>query len=268
VIPFWKMHGCGNDFIVVEATTLAQRLDPDTIRAWADRRVGIGCDQVLVVDPPAAGHWPRMRVFNHDGTQGEQCGNGLRCVAWFLQQRYPALGAAFQIESPSGVHAVEIHSAQDIAVELGAPGPVRQRSMAFDGEEILDLTFVDVGNPHAVCWVESVEQAPLERWGRLLNGPGGVGGGVNLECACVLDRTHARMRVWERGSEETLACGSGACAVMVAGRSAGRLDARVTLDLPGGTLVVQWDRTRDPVVLSGPVAHVFAGEVPAGPAAG
>ena len=262
MIPFWKMHGCGNDFIVVESTVLAAPLRPDTVRSWVDRRCGVGCDQVLVIDPPASDRLPRMTVFNADGSQGKQCGNGLRCVAWFLQQRYPALGAAFQVESSSGAHEVEIHNAQDIAVKLGVPGRVQQRRVVLDGEQIPQLTCVDVGNPHAVCWVEDVDHVPLHRWGKALNGPDGFNGGINVECASVLESCHARMRVWERGSGETLACGSGACAVMVAGRSEGLFDSTVTLDLPGGRLVVQWSRAQDPVVLSGPVAVVFQGEIP------
>ena len=272
-LRFSKMHGAGNDFVVLDLRDGAAEPTPALAARLADRHTGVGCDQILTIEPPRVeGSVASYRIWNADGSQSEQCGNGARCVAAWLVRDGAATGDHFAIDSPLATHAIERLGEDQYAVAMGVPrfeppqvpllGFARAREeylLPLQGDTVR-FGAVSMGNPHAVIEVGLVDAAPVERLGPLLQQHATFPQSVNVGFVQVLDRTHARLRVYERGVGETLACGSGACAAAVVMMQRGRLDRDASLSLPGGNLRLRWPADDAQVVMSGPAAFVFEGE--------
>ncbi len=279
-LAFSKMHGAGNDFVVIDLRDGSAPPDAAQCRALADRHAGVGCDQILGVEPPrSAGAVASYRIWNADGSPSQQCGNGARCVAaWLLRdslrhaQDGRALGDEFTLDSPVGRHAVTRMGGNDFRVLMGVPmfDPARiplQGMGAQTDQYVLDiddvvLTFgaVSMGNPHAVIEVDDVDVAPLASIGPLLQSHGCFPQSANIGFAQVHSRDHVRLRVYERGTGETLACGSGACAAAAVLMRRGRIDRDVTISQPGGDLRIAWPADDAPLSMAGPAAFVFEGQ--------
>ena len=273
-LAFTKMQGLGNDFVVVDATARPFDLSPAQIRMLADRRFGVGCDQVLVVEPPSSAEVDfRYRIFNADGGEVEQCGYGARCFVVFVRARGLTDRREIRVETRSGVIVPRLEDDGQVTVDMGVPrfapetvpflggtgAPVER--LDVDGT-ILEVSVLSMGNPHAVQIVADVDAAPVATQGPRIEGHPRFPSRVNAGYMQVLDRDNIRLRVWERGAGETLACGTGACAAVVAGRRRGCLDARVTVATRGGALAIRWDGEGRPVWMTGPAAIVFEGRWP------
>jgi len=272
-LRFSKMHGLGNDFVVIDAINQAVDMTPDLNRRLADRRFGIGCDQLLLVEPARlAGTDFHYRIFNADGSEVEQCGNGARCFARFVREQ----GLTRQDEIPVGTAAgpirLNIQADGQVSVDMGSPrlepaeipflADARARSyqLAIDGDAV-SIGALSMGNPHAVLRVDDVDQAPVARLGSHIEHDQHFPNRVNVGFMQIVDRGHIRLRVWERGAGETLACGTGACAAAVVGRIQGDLDERVRVTLPGGDLVIHWRGAGASVTMTGPASRVFDGVI-------
>jgi diaminopimelate epimerase len=271
-IDFTKMHGLGNDFIVFEVPGEGLPT-PEQIRRLAARHTGIGFDQALALLPPrhsAASLY--YRIFNSDGIEVEQCGNGARCIAALLHRRgQVALGDTLVMESPAGPVRARILSPETISVEMGEPR-FDPRAVPFDapadapfhllevGGTRVQIGVVSLGNPHAVLTVDSVDTAPVERLGPAIETHPRFPNRVNVGFMQLIDRGHLRLRVYERGAGETLACGTGACAAVAVARRRGLTDAEVSVEVRGGQLRVNWDAP-GPVWLTGSAETAFEGQV-------
>lgn len=272
-LAFSKMHGAGNDFVVLDATRTPLLLDATRIRQLADRRYGVGCDQVLVVEPPGApGVDFDYRIFNADGSEVGQCGNGARCLARFVREQGLSQADRLRVRTQSRI--LELAHTDDgrIRVNLGIPSflpeeiplrlPAAERyTLTLEDHGEVSFAAVSMGNPHAVIRVESVEAAPVQTLGAALQALAVFPQSVNVGFLQVMDRQSLRLRVYERGAGETLACGSGAAAAVVTALQAGWLEpgpAKVTV--PGGRLQVEWGGVDQPVWLEGPAVTVFRGE--------
>ncbi|MDY0050001.1 MAG: diaminopimelate epimerase [Halothiobacillaceae bacterium] len=272
-LAFTKMHGLGNDFVVFDATAAPLALDPTTLRFIADRHFGIGCDQILLVEPPRqADTLFRYRIFNADGSEVEQCGNGARCFARFVTERGLTREREIPVETAGGRIVLHVEDNGGVTVDMGAPrlepvdipfiAPARapHYALAVD-EQTLQIGAVSMGNPHAVLRVDDIALAPVEHLGPLIERHPRFPNRVNAGFMQVMARDHIRLRVYERGAGETLACGTGACAAVVSGRLSGWLDEAVRVDLPGGTLHIRWPGEGEPVRMTGPAVTVFTGEL-------
>ena len=273
MIRFTKMHGLGNDFVVLDAVRQNFVPTPAQARFLADRRFGVGCDQVLVVEPPrTAGVDFRYRIFNADGGEVEQCGNGARCFARYVHQYGLTDRREIRVETASGIIAPRLEDDGQVTVDMGRPRfapadiPFVSDSSAvvqpleLAGERC-DITVVSMGNPHAVQVVDDVDQAPVDRLGPQIECHVRFPKRVNAGFMAVLDRHSIRLRVHERGSGETLACGTGACAAVVAGIRRGLLDSPVRVHTRGGELSIAWAGKDAPVLMTGPAVVVFDGEI-------
>jgi diaminopimelate epimerase len=272
-LAFTKMHGLGNDFVVVDAIHQSFDPTPDQCRHLADRRLGIGCDQILLVQrPEAAGADFHYRIFNRDGSEVEQCGNGARCFARFVLDRGLTAKREIAVDTRAGRIRLFLEADGQVRVNMGTPrfDPAqipflaeqeRERyTLNMEGEP-LSIGAVSMGNPHAVLWVEEVDRAPVARLGPRIEHHPRFPNRVNAGFAQLVDRGHLRLRVHERGSGETLACGTGACAAAVVGQRQGLTGKQVRVSLPGGDLVIQWDGDGEPVWMTGPAVRVFDGEI-------
>jgi diaminopimelate epimerase len=270
-LRFTKMHGAGNDFVIVDCRERPLVLDGSAIARFADRHFGVGFDQLLTIersaDPACAFAYA---IYNHDGRSARQCGNGVRCVAAWLH-RAGAIGVgAVRLASPSGPISVEVLDAdwvragmgvprfapRDVPLELPAADPYK---LQMDGIQI-EFGAVSMGNPHAVIEIADVAAAPLPTLGAALSTDPHFPQGANVGFVQIIDRGHLRLRVWERGSGATLACGTGACAAVAVLRRRGKVDASVAVELPGGTLQIDWAGDDQPLAMSGPAEFVFEGE--------
>ena len=271
-LRFSKMHGIGNDFVVADATR-SPLPSAEQIRRLADRRIGVGCDQVLMAVRPAdPGCDLGVVIFNADGSRAGQCGNGMRCMAVFARERGLVASDVITFETRGGSVLARIQDGGSVRVRMGVPrfepdeipiaSPRRAASyrLDIDGEEVRFVA-VSMGNPHAVIRVPDVERAPVVRLGRALQAHPFFPEGVNVGFAQPLSRDRLRLRVFERGVGETRACGSGACAAVVAGRLGGDLDASARVELPGGTLGIRWQGEGEAVWMTGPTAWVFDAEI-------
>ncbi|HVT36853.1 MAG TPA: diaminopimelate epimerase [Nevskiaceae bacterium] len=270
-LRFTKMHGAGNDFVVIDATREPFKPTPALLARLADRRFGVGCDQVLVVDPPSSGVDFNYRIYNSDGSESGQCLNGARCFARFVREQ--GLSDKNDIRIRTRASTMELHLLADGRVRINAGVPLldperipfraarapRYTLTLADGSQV-EIGAVGMGNPHAVMLADDVERAPVEARGKLLQRHAAFPESVNAGFLQVVDPSHAKLRVYERGAGETLACGSGACAAVVAGRLWGVLGSRVELQMPGGKLVVEWEGEGRPVWLTGPAVSVYTGE--------
>jgi diaminopimelate epimerase len=258
-LAFTKMQGAGNDFVVFDCTEEPFSLDPEQIRRIADRHFGIGCDQLLVVERPrdAAAEF-RYRIFNADGGEVEQCGNGARCFVKFVHARGLTAKREIRVETLGGTIRPRLEPDGEVSVDMGRPSePVVER-LDVQGREV-EVTIVSIGNPHAVQVVPDVTAAPVTVQGPLLETHPRFPNRVNAGYLQVLDRHSVALRVWERGAGETLSCGSGACAATVAGIARGLLDSPVKVRTRGGPLTISWAGGDNPVLMKGPAVTVFEG---------
>jgi diaminopimelate epimerase len=272
-VKFTKMHGLGNDFLIFDAMRQPVRLNEEQCRFLADRHFGVGCDQILLVEPPRSRETDfHYRIFNSDGSEVEQCGNGARCFARFVREQ----GLTEKTEIPVGTAAGDIRLFVEpdgqVRVNMGepvfSPGLVpfdaEREADAYELEvdgELLRISALSMGNPHAVLLVEDVDRAPVQTLGPLIERHPRFPRRVNAGFMQIVDRRHIRLRVYERGAGETLACGTGACAAVVAGIRRSLLDERVRVSLPGGDLMVEWRSGSRPVYMTGPAVTVYQGEI-------
>ena len=273
LLRFTKMHGLGNDFVVLDLITQSVRLDAPLIRFLADRHRGIGCDQVLGVEPPTAPDMDFLyRIYNQDGSEAQQCGNGARCVAKFIRDRRLSAKRRLRVETLGGPISMSCGKGNVVTVSMGIPRLSPQEipftaarqatvyTLEACGQPV-EISAVSMGNPHAVLVVDDVETAPVATLGPVLEQHPDFPERTNVGFMQVLDRGEVRLRVFERGAGETMACGSGACAAVVAGRIRGLLDERVRVHLPGGFLQIEWRGEGDPLMMTGPATTVFEGQI-------
>ena len=273
LLRFTKMHGLGNDFVVIDLVTQRFRLQPAHIKYIADRHFGVGCDQLLVVETPQTPDADfRYRIYNADGGEVEQCGNGARCFALFVKDKKLSGKNHLIVETNSGLIGLRIERDQRVRVDMG-PARLEPAALPFIAEARTDSYMLDVdgmsyeigavsmGNPHAVLRVDDVDTAPVNTLGPLIERHERFPNRVNAGFMQVIDRKTVRLRVFERGVGETRACGTGACAAVVYGRTRGWLDRRVTVQLPGGELLIEWEGDEQPVQMIGPAKKVFEGRI-------
>ncbi len=272
-LNFTKMHGLGNDFVVFDAISQSVSLTTEQVRFIADRHFGVGCDQLLLVErAQQSGVDFRYRIFNADGGEVQQCGNGARCFARFVRDKGLSDQDRIVVETASGIIVLNVEADGQVRVDMGIPNfePAalpfaavkrRERYELLVNDETLNVGGVSMGNPHVVVPVENVESAPVERLGPLLESHSMFPERVNAGFMQVMDRNHIRVRVYERGVGETLACGTGACAAVAVGRSWGLLDDEVTVSLRGGDLTIRWAGEGESLWMIGPAETVFEGEI-------
>lgn len=273
LINFTKMQGIGNDFVVIDAINQKIALSREQIRHIAHRHYGVGCDQLLLVESSRRADAEfRYRIFNADGGEVEQCGNGARCFARFVVDKRLTAKSDIQVETAGGPIALSIQTDGQVTVNMGAPRfdpvviPFGADSEAVTyhlavGDQTLEVAAVSMGNPHCVTLVDDLDAYPVERLGPLIERHARFPKGVNAGFMQLVDRHHARLRVFERGVGETRACGTGACAAAVAGIRMGHLASPVRIELPGGNLQIEWAGPGQPVMMTGPATRVFEGQI-------
>jgi len=267
------MHGLGNDFVVLDATRAAIALDAAQIRMLADRHFGVGCDQVLQIEPPKSLDTDfYYRIFNADGGEVEQCGNGARCFVRYVHEKGLTQKREIRVGTRGGVIVPRLETDGQVTVNMGTPvfDPVQipfevaKQALTYTLDlsgEVIEISVLSIGNPHAVQVVADIGSAPVASQGPLIERHPRFPNGVNAGFLEVVARTQGRLRVYERGAGETLACGSGACAAVVAGITRGLLDSSVTITMRGGDLGISWGGRNQPVMMTGPAVTVFEGEV-------
>jgi len=273
------MHGLGNDFVLLDLISQGMHIRPDQIRQLADRRLGIGFDQLLIVEPPENPEMDfKYRIFNADGSEAEQCGNGARCFLRFVRDRGLTTKTEIKLETNNGPIECRLEKDGNVTVNMGAPVLLPERiPFVADQPRILYeialnmplcatqmrmcIAAVNMGNPHAVLTVDDVDEAPVSQLGPVIESHERFPERVNVGFMEVVARDRIRLRVYERGVGETRACGTGACAAVVAGRLQGLLDASVEVELPGGILSLSWEGNDAPVLMTGPVCRVYEGRL-------
>ena len=272
VIEFTKMHGLGNDFVVIDAISQSIELSTEQIIKIADRHFGVGCDQLLLVEKPniQAAEF-RYRIFNADGGEVEQCGNGARCFAVFVREKGLTTNTVIPVETAGGLIELKIEQDQ-VTVDMGVPD-FRPQSLPFLTESQAETYYlmvnnaeyaiaaVSMGNPHAVLQVDDIEVAEVEKIGAAIERHKQFPQRVNVGFMEIVNRNEIRLRVYERGAGETLACGTGACAAVAAGRQLGKLDEQVTVRLHGGHLTIHWPGEGQNLLMKGPAITVFQGQI-------
>jgi diaminopimelate epimerase len=270
---FVKMHGQGNDFVVLDGVRQRLELTPELVRRLADRHLGIGCDQLLLVEPAAdPANDFRYRIFNADGGEVEQCGNGARCFARYVLDEGLTGKREIRVETAAGVISPRVEDSGQVSVDMGAPrfAPAdipflaEQERLAYPLRVAgfpVEVSVASMGNPHAVQLVADVDRAPVTEQGPLIERHPAFPRRVNAGYMQVVARDHIRLRVWERGVGETLACGTGACAAVASGIRLGLLDARVRVTTRGGDLVIRWPGPGHAIMMTGDAVRVFDGEI-------
>lgn len=273
MLHFTKMHGLGNDFVILDGINQLLTLTKDQIRFIADRHFGIGCDQLLVVESPQQSNVDfRYRIYNADGGEVEQCGNGARCFAHFVYHKKLTEKTTITAETSAGILELQLKDNAKVTVNMGIPilqpsaipfiADHEQPTYSLETEnETLTIGVVSMGNPHTVLTVADVESAPVHELGPLIAANARFPMQVNVGFMQRKNQHHIALRVFERGVGETLACGSGACAAVVVGRLQNALDEQVLVDLPGGSLEINWRGPGQPVWMTGPATHVFEGKI-------
>ena len=272
-LKFSRMHGLGNDFMVIDLVTQAGHIRPERVRELADRNFGVGFDQLLIVEQPSRPDVDfRYRIFNADGSEVENCGNGARCFARFVYDQRLTGKRDIRVETASGLMDLHLTDDRQVVVDMGTPVLDPQlipfEAAAFSPEYTvniegigeLQLGAVSMGNPHAVIRVDDVDSAPVDTWGPLIEPHPVFPRKVNVGFMQVVDEHNIRLRVYERGAGETLACGTGACAAVVSGQLRGWLQPGVNVTLPGGELFIEWDGESS-VKMTGPAVTVFEGRM-------
>jgi diaminopimelate epimerase len=273
LLKFTKMHGAGNDFVVLDGVHQNIELSPEQLRLLADRHFGVGCDQILLVEKAVNKEADfRYRIFNADGSEVEQCGNGARCFLKFVHDQKLTAKREIVVETKSGLISPRLEQDGRVTVNMGAP-IFEPALIPFEGGsgavseplvvagESLNISALSMGNPHAIQVVDDIESAPVEKLGPLIEHHPRFPKRVNAGFMQVMDRHSLRLRVHERGAGETLSCGTGACAAVVAGIRRGLLDSPVSVATRGGVLTIAWGGEGTPVMMTGPAITVFAGEI-------
>lgn len=273
LLRFTKMHGLGNDFMVLDLISQHAHIQPKHAKAWGDRHTGVGFDQLLLVEAPSNPDVDfRYRIFNADGSEVEQCGNGARCFARFVIDKRLTVKKQIRVETKGGIIELNLRPDGQITVDMGPPrldpkvipflaeAEALSYSVDVDGQSV-ELAAVSMGNPHAVLRVADLDNAPVHSLGPKLEHHPRFPQRVNVGFLQVVDRQHARLRVWERGAGETQACGTGACAAAVAAIRQGWMDSPLQLELPGGKLCIEWAGPGQPVMMTGPAVRVYEGQV-------
>ena len=277
-LRFTKMHGLGNDFVMVDGVTQKVRLTADKVRFLADRHFGVGCDQLLLVEAPSRPEVDfRYRIFNADGTEVENCGNGARCFARFVRERKLTGKRDIRVETTGGDLLLKVTDSDQVQVDMGVPHlspgdiPFKAEAQAVSYElavpgpqgeaQTLDISALSMGNPHAVLLVNQVDSAPVAQLGPAIEGHPCFPQRANAGFMQIVSPREIRLRVFERGAGETLACGTGACAAVVAGRLRQLLEEEVTVHLLGGSLTIAWGGPGSSVIMTGPATTVFHGQV-------
>lgn len=277
LVRFTKMHGLGNDFMVLDLVTQRVKVSPKLVKKLGDRNFGVGFDQLLIVEPPSEPDVDfRYRIFNQDGSEVENCGNGARCFAKFVKDKRLTGKSEVVVQTANGRITLKIHPDKRVEVNMGEPvlepaqvpfsaeAQSKTYSVSFDAndaEQVVELSAVSMGNPHGVLVVESTETAPVESWGPVLEAHERFPAKANIGFMQILSRNEVNLRVFERGVGETIACGTGACAAVVAGKLRGELDMPVTVHLPGGDLEIEWQGEGHPVIMTGPATTVYEGQI-------
>jgi len=258
-LSFTKMQGAGNDFVVIDATREPFSLSRHQLKWIADRHRGVGCDQVLVVERPRmSGADFRYRIFNADGGEVEQCGNGARCFVKFVHGKGLTTKREITVETLGGTIVPRLEGDGEVSVDMGAPAPPTIETLEIDGARV-ELSILSMGNPHAVQIVKDVNAAPVTSQGPKLEHHPRFPNRVNAGYMQIVDRRRVMLRVWERGAGETLSCGTGACAAVVSGVARGLLDSPVQVQTRGGSLTVSWAGGDNAVWMKGPAEAVFEG---------
>ena len=273
LLKFTKMHGLGNDFVVIDGVRQPVALTPEQVRYLADRRHGVGCDQVLLVEKPQSANVDfRYRIFNADGGEVEQCGNGARCFARFVFEEGLTDKRVIPVETASGRMELVLLDDGQVRVNMGvprllpaeipfdAPAPAQRYVLNVNSESV-EIGAVSMGNPHAVLTVTDVATAPVATLGPRIESHPRFPQRVNVGFMQIITRNHIRLRVFERGAGETLACGSGACAAAAVGQMQEALGSEVRVSLPGGDLMISWAGVGQPVFMTGPATRVFEGQI-------
>ena len=276
-VQFAKMHGLGNDFMVIDQVTQNVGLTPELVRRWADRHTGVGFDQLLTIEVPSQPEYDfRYGIYNADGTRAEHCGNGARCVARLVRELNLSPKAELRFQTPNGSFSTRMLDEQNVEVDMGAPRLedhavpfARQHaSSGNDSSFRLDSEFgshelvpVSMGNPHGVIFVDEITEAPVAEVGAALTAHPFFPEQANIGFCQVVDESFIRVRVFERGVGETRACGTGACAAAVAGHLTQRLGDRVKVSLPGGKVRIAWPGENAAVTMTGPTALVYRGSI-------
>lgn len=273
LLRFTKMHGLGNDFVVIDAITQRVNLSGNQIRHLADRHFGVGFDQLLIVEPP---HTPDVdfhyRIYNADGGEVEQCGNGARCFAKFVRDQKLTYKNVIRVSTQCGNLILHVTDDDQVKVDMGVPQltpskipfNVEKKSITYDlplDKQTITISAVSMGNPHAVMIVDSVKAAPVATMGPKIEKHELFSQRCNAGFMQIVSRDEINLRVYERGAGETLACGTGACAAVVAGILRGLLNKKVTVNLLGGALLIEWAGEGKPVIMTGPATRVFEGKV-------
>ncbi len=272
-LRFTKMHGLGNDFVVIDGVSRPVRLDAPTVRRLADRHQGVGCDQVLLVEsPPSADVDFLYRIYNADGGEVEQCGNGARCFARFVREQGLSRKDAIRVATSTGIIELTLAADNQVTVDMGIPrfrpadipmladARARDYGIEIDGKEVR-FGAVSVGNPHAVIEVADTDAAPVARLGPRIERHGVFPEGANVGFVQVVGPSELRLRVFERGVGETLACGTGACAAVAWLRATERVGSTVKAHLRGGVLRIQWEGEGQSILMTGPATRVFDGTI-------
>ena len=279
LLRFTKMHGLGNDFVLLDLISQNITISDEQIKLLADRRLGVGFDQLLTVEPPDNPEADfKYRIFNADGSEAEQCGNGARCLLRFVRDRGLTTKTKIKLETNTGVIECELEKDGNISVDMGRP-VLQPKCIPFiadqaqilyklnvslplcGSEESVNIASLNIGNPHAVIVVEDVDESPVAQLGAAIEKHRRFPDRVNVGFMQIIARDHIRLRVFERGVGETLACGTGACAAVVAGRLQGLLDETVEVSLPGGNLRITWQGDDSPVKMTGPACRVYEGRL-------
>lgn len=272
-INFTKMHGLGNDFIVIDGVNQCIQLTTEQIRFLADRHFGVGCDQLLLVEKPVSGNAEfKYRIFNADGGEVAQCGNGARCFARFVRDKGLSDSDEIVVDTDAGQLVLRFDGEGLIAVNMGVPRHmpaqiplnIAEQAKLYKvklAEVEIEFAAVSMGNPHAVIQVDNVVTAPVATIGSQLERHELFPERANIGFMQIVSRRNIKLRVYERGAAETLACGSGACAAVVAGIELGLLEQDVQVELPGGVLKINWSGRGHPVLMTGPATSVFEGQI-------
>lgn len=273
LVRFTKMHGLGNDFVVLDLVTQRIKLNANIVRKLGDRNFGVGFDQLLIVEPPTTPDVDfRYRIYNSDGSEVENCGNGARCFAKFVRDKRLTGKDEIAVETANGRAVLKIREDRQVEVDMGAPR-LNPADVPFEADtaaaiypievdgETYEISAVSMGNPHGVLVVDDVDTAPVEVLGPQLEPHARFPQKANIGFMQIVSRSEIRLRVYERGAGETKACGTGACAAVVAGIQRGLLDSTVKAQLTGGELEISWTGGDAPVIMTGPATTVFEGQI-------
>lgn len=277
LVRFTKMHGLGNDFMVLDLVTQRVKVTPKLVKKLGDRNFGVGFDQLLIVEPPTEPDVDfSYRIFNQDGSEVENCGNGARCFAKFVRDKRLTGKTEIVVQTANGRMTLKVHPDKRVEVDMGEPvlepaqvpftadakATTYQVDAVVAGQtQQVELSAVSMGNPHGVLIVEDTQTAPVDTLGPVLEAHPRFTAKANIGFMQLLSRNEVNLRVFERGAGETSACGTGACAAVVAGRLRGELDMPVTVHLPGGDLEIEWQGQGHPVIMTGPATTVFEGQI-------